>query len=337
MPRPYALLRAGFPYVKTIGMRRITSYPMHAVVTADGAMFVLCRGEGTVDIRRTNWDDEDLGTISGKGTDEGKLTWPVSMAMDGQERLYVSDEALHRITIFDTGGECLGIWGEKGSGSGQLDRPSGIAFDADGDLLVVDTLNHRVQRFTSDGGFLAGWGAYGEGEGQLNMPWGICVDDQGDVYVADWRNDRVQKFAPDGRFILSIGGPGAGDGEFNRPAGVAADADGDIYVADWGNDRVQQFAPDGRYVDKFIGDATLSESGIAYLMANARPMRYREMSVLEPQKRLRRPTSVIMDGQGRMFITDYGSYRVQVYQKQAFALTPDQIAAEPRSPTLQTT
>ena len=57
-------------------------------------------------------------------------------------------------------------------------------------------------------------------------------------------------------------------------------------------------------LDKFMGDATLSKSGIAYLMANARPMRYREMSVLEPQKRLRRPTSVIMDGQGRMFITD---------------------------------
>jgi DNA-binding beta-propeller fold protein YncE len=310
---------------------------MQVVVTTGGAMFVLCRGEGTVDIRRTNWDDEDLGTISGKGTEEGKLLWPVSMAMDGEERLYVSDEALDRITVFDTEGECLGIWGEKGSGRGQLNRPSGIAFDADGNLLVVDTLNHRVQRFTRDGRFLAGWGAYGKGEGQLNMPWGICVDDRGDVYVADWRNDRVQKFAPDGRFLFSIGGPGAGNGEFNRPAGVAVDADGDIYVADWGNDRVQQFAPDGRYLDKFIGDASLSRSGIDYLMANAKPMRLREMSVLEPQKRLRRPTSVTVDGQGRMFVTDYGSHRVQVYQKQAIALTRDQIASEQRSPTLQTT
>ena len=337
MGRPYALLRAAFPYVKTIGMRRITSYPMQAVVTDDDRIFVLCRGELTVEIRRTNWDDEDLDTIGGKGTDDGKFLWPVSLIMDRDEKLYVSDEALDRISVFNVDGEFLGKWGESGDGDGQLNRPSGIAFDADEDLYVVDTLNHRVQKFTKDGRFLMSWGGSGDGEGRFNMPWGICVDDLGDVFVADWRNDRIQKFTAEGEFVMSIGGPGSDDGEFNRPTGVEVDGDGDIYVADWGNNRVQQFAPDGRYLDKFIGDSTLSRCATDYVMANAKPMRLREMTSLEPQKRFRRPTSVTVDGRGRMFVTDFGSYRVQVYQKQAIALTPDQIGPELRAPTLQTT
>ncbi len=336
MERPYALLRAGFPYVKTIGMRRITSYPMDAMVTNDDEIFVLCRGEIIAEIRRTNWDDVDHGAIGGLGTGDGQLLWPVSLAMDRSGKIYVSDEALNRISIFDTGGQFLGKWGEPGSGDGQLDRPSGIAFDADENLYVVDTLNHRVQKFTRDGSFLMKWGAFGQGEGQFNMPWGICVDELGDVYVADWRNDRIQKFGAEGQFVMSVGCSGSGDGMFSRPTGVAVDRDGDIYVADWGNDRVQQFAANGRYLESFIGDATLSQSATKYVLANAKPMRLREMTSLEPQKRFRRPTSVLVDGQGRMFVTDFGSCRVQVYQKQAIALTPDQISPELRAPTLFT-
>ena len=334
MGRPYALLRTGFPYVKTIGMRRITSYPMQVVVTDDDRLFVLCRGEGTVNIRRTNQDDIDLGSIGDIGTGDGQFIWAASLAMDGDEKLYVSDEALNRISVFNVDGEFLGKWGEPGDGDGQLDRPSGIAFDSDENLYVADTLNHRIQKFTKDGVFLMNWGEFGENEGQFNMPWGICVDELGEVYVSDWRNDRIQKFTADGEFVMSIGGSGNGKGEFNRPTGVAVDGDGDIYVSDWGNDRVQQFAADGRYLESFRGEASFSKSATEYLMANPKTMRLREMTSLEPQKRFRHPTSVTVDGQGRMFVTDFGSFRIQMYQKQAIALTSDQISPEQRAPTL---
>ena len=55
---------------------------------------------------------------------------------------------------------------------------------------------------------------------------------------------------------------------------------------------------------------------------------------LDPQKLLRRPTSVKVDDQGRMFIADNGSYRVQVYQKEAIHLTPQQMSVPRRSATL---
>jgi DNA-binding beta-propeller fold protein YncE len=337
MGRPYALLRAGFPYFTTLGMRRMTNFPVDVVIGDERRMYTLCRGEGLAEIRRFNWDDEDLGTIGSPGAGDGQFTWPACMIRDRQENLYVSDEALHRISAFSRDGKFLGKWGAFGSGDGELNRPSGIAFDAEENMYVVDTLNHRIQKFTREGKFLLKFGSFGAGEGEFNMPWGVTVDDEGSVYVADWRNDRIQKFTADGVFIMKFGKSGSGDGEFNRPAGVAVDKDGDIYVADWGNNRVQQFNAEGRYLDKFIGDATMGKAARTYVLANAKPLRLREMAYLEEQKRLRGPASVRVDNEGRLYIADYGCHRVQIYKKEAYPLGPDEIAPPLRNPTLQTT
>jgi len=196
-------------------------------------------------------------------------------------------------------------------------------------------VNNRVQKFTKGGEYMASWGSYGDGPGEFNMPWGIHIDELGDVYVVDWRNDRVQKFTADGEFLLEFGSSGSGEGEFNRPAGIAVDAEGDIYVADPANDRVQYFNVDGRYIDKFIGDSTLSKSGRNYIMTNARELRLRDMARLEPDKRFRHPTSVRIDDQGRLFVTDYYSSRIQMYQKDVVHLDESQIWAPQRAPSLQ--
>jgi DNA-binding beta-propeller fold protein YncE len=263
--------------------------------------------------------------------------WPVCLLRDTAENLWVSDEGTNTIQAFDRHGISLAKWGKAGSAPGELTRPSGLAFDADENLWVSDTQNHRIQRFTKDGELLGGFGSHGTGPGELNMPWGITVDDEGDVYVADWRNDRVQKFDSEGRLMMCIGGTGAGEGEFNRPSAVAVDHDGDIYVADRGNNRVQLFDHRGRYVEKFIGDATLSRMGRKYVLANHKTLRLREMTTLEPQKRFRAPTSVRLDGAGRLYVADQGSHRVQVYQKDALQLEEDQVMPELKAPTLMTT
>jgi hypothetical protein len=316
-------------------MRRVTTYCMDLAIGDEGCLYVLCREDGGGgSIRKTNWDDEDLGTMGGSGRGDGQFMWPVTLLRDRQENLYVSDEGLHRISAFSRDGVFQAKWGEEGAAPGQLNRPSGIAFDADENLYVADTMNHRVQRFTKDGQILAAFGSYGQGEGQFDMPWGVAVDAAGDVYVVDWRNDRVQKFTGDGAFLMQFGTSGSGPGEFNRPAGIAVDEHGDIYVADRGNDRVQLFDHTGRYVQQFIGDATLSKSGRRYIMANPKVLRAREMTSLEPQKLLRGPAAVKLDGEGRLYIPDFGCHRIQVYKKEAYPLGPDEIWAPPPAPFL---
>jgi sugar lactone lactonase YvrE len=331
MPKAYALLRAGFPYVETLGMRRVTTFPTDIALGDEGRIYVLCRTEFGAHIRKLNEQDEDLGTI------DGPFVWPAALVRDGAENLYVSDDGAHTIEAFTREGVSLGKWGKFGSGPGELHKPSGLAFDADENLYVTDTGNHRIQKFTKDGTFLATFGAFGASGGELNMPWGIAIDDEGDIFVADWRNDRIQKFSADGRFIMALGHSGSGDGEFKRPSGVTVDGHGDIYVADRGNNRVQLFDHKGRYVEKFIGDATLSRMGRKYVLANHKTLRLREMTPLEAQKRFRAPTTVRVDAGGRMFVCDQGSHRIQVYRKDALVLTPDEILPEQMAPTLMTT
>ena len=269
-----------------------------------------------------------------EGLESGWL-WPVGIVCDPDERLIVSDEAAHTITVMTRDGEQVACWGKQGSEPGQLDRPAHMAFDAEGYLLVVDTMNHRVQRFTVEGQYIDGFGTHGSGPGQLDMPWGIALDAEGCVYIGDWRNDRVQKFSPSGEPLLSIGSSGDGEGELRRPAGVAVDEHGDIYVADRGNDRVMLFDRNGRYVERFIGDATISKSGRVYLMANAKVLRLREMTTLEAQKRFRAPASVRIDGD-RLFVADFGFHRVQVYRKEAYPLSEAEVMPHPGAPNLET-
>ena len=334
MSRPYGLLRAGFPFHKTLGMRRLTNFPIDLALGREDRLFILCRSEGAALIRKYSNEDRDLGAVSIYGTEPGKTQWPVTILADAEENLYLSDEAQHRITVLDAEGGLLDSWGEEGGGDGQLRAPSGMDFDPEGNLYVVDTGNHRVQKFTRAGAYLGQWGSYGCGQGQFNMPWGIAVDELGDVYVADWRNDRVQKFSADGKPLMAFGASGCGDGQFNRPSGVAVDLHGDIYVVDRGNNRVQLFNQEGRYVQKFIGDATLSTVAVNYMLTNAFPNRLRDMANLEIQKLLRWPQSVVVSQDGLMYVPDTGSYRVQVYRKEFVELDQLQFAPPQRAPSL---
>jgi DNA-binding beta-propeller fold protein YncE len=331
MTKAFALLRAGYPYLTTYGMRRVTTFASDIAFGDEGRMYVVSRGEYGPNIRKLNHDDEDLGTI------DGPFTWPACIARDRAENLYISDEGAHTVSVFTRQGELLRKFGEYGAGPGQLNRPSGLAFDADDNLYVSDTQNHRIQKFTAEGQFVAEWGSHGSQPGELDMPWGITVDDEGDVYVADWRNDRVQKFDAEGHFIMLLGRSVAANGAFNRPSGVAVDEHGDIIVADRGNNRVQLFDHRGRYVEKFIGDATISRMGRAYILANLKTLRLREMTELEPQKLFRAPTSVRLGPNGDLYVCDQASHRVQVYRKEAYVLAEDQILPEMKAPTLMTT
>lgn len=333
MARPYGLLRAGFPYVKTLGMRRLTNFPIDIALGNNGRLYILCRNEGTALVRKYTVDDEDLGQIGNYGTGEGEIKWPVSIISDSEENLYISDEENNKIISYNPDGEHRGSWGEIGSNPGQLLRPAGIAFDSQENIYVSDSMNHRIQKFTKDGEFLSCWGVKGSGEGEFDMPYGIALDEEF-VYVADWRNDRVQKFTVNGNFVFQFGTSGSGNGEFDRPCGIDVDSDGDIYVADWRNNRVQLFNSHGQYVQQFLGDASLSKVAREYMLTNASPNRMRDMANLEPQKYLRRPRSLVIDNKGTMFIADNGSYRVQVYQKEVIPLSPQELAAPRRSPTL---
>lgn len=342
MARPHGILRAGYPYNRTLGMRRITNFPADVAFSDDDTVYVLCRSAGTAIIRIWPFEDmeqqtDDLKGIGSYGSDDGQMTWPVQLITNDNGDIFVSDEALDRITKYNKDGEFVSKWGTSGDGDGQFNAPTGIAFDPEGNVVVVDSKNHRVQRYTVDGEYLGGFGSHGSNPGQMDLPWGVHVDELGDVYVADWGNNRFQVFSSEGDLKNVVGTPGTGDAEFDRPTGLAVDDHGDIYVADWGNNRVQMFNAEGHYLTSFKGDASLSRVARAYMLTNAVSNRLRETGKIEQEKYLRRPRSVRIDSNFRLFIPDYETYRVQVYEKDYMILDEHQYAAPLRNPTLEVT
>ena len=339
------ITQTAYKYSHSIGIYAIApgrgfNHPVDVALGRNGVLYVLDRGGSDTALRIPfkrvticTVDEEYIRSIPLGAIGEGEAMWPVAVAIDRDENVYVSDEAFHRITIFSAEGRPLGQWGVKGKGDGQLDRPAGIAFDKDDNLLVVDSLNNRVQRFTKDGKFIGGWGNPGSGPGELNTPWGISLDESGNVYVADWGNDRIQKFNSAGNHLVSWGISGGGDGEFLRPSGVDVDTDGNIYVADWGNERVQVLGPDGRFLAKFRGESVLSSWAKDYFISNQDELEEREKANMEPEldlpatdftrnesahieKLFWGPASVKVDSQGRVYVVESCRHRIQVYQKQ---------------------
>ena len=257
-----------------------------------------------------------LGTFSKYGDGDGELIWPVGIAIDSDENIYIADEWMNRISIFTNSGHFLRNWSTQGDG--EVNRTSGIALDLNDDVYVVDSLNHRVRKFTKDGGYILQFGSFGDGPGELNAPWGVAVDDEGSVYVADHKNHRVQKFDANGEFVASFGSYGKGKGQLNRPSDVAVDPDGDVYVCDWGNDRVQVFASDGRFIASFIGDAQqLAKGHQQQVDANPDVIKARRRAyTLEPEWRFAMPTGVTFDVENsRLIVADSQRSRVQIYNK----------------------
>jgi len=330
-------------YLKTIGIvnnglngRGFTS-PYDLAVHEDGRIFVINRCDplrsSAVRVGICNLDEDYLSEFGyGNGAGDGQMVWPVALAFDSKNRVFLTDEHNQRISIYDDSGKFLEKWGTAGSAEGELNGPAGIALDKEDNVYVVDQHNHRVQKFTSDGKYILGWGKLGSGPGEFDTPWGLAVDAEGDVYVADWRNDRIQKFSGDGQFLASYGESGQGEGQFQRPASVAVDDEGFIYVADWGNERVQILGPDGSFQVLLQGEATVSKWADDYFASNPEEKVERDNANLMPElpdhlsspyhvssqteSYFWGPVSVSLDGAGRLYVTETNRHRFQVYQKQ---------------------
>ena len=319
-----------YSYSHTIGVNANAgspgfNSPTDLAVGRNGIIYVVNRsfegwgGEGLARVRGSmvTMDEEYLGSFGRRGEGDGEFIWPACIALDSQDNIYVTDNWLNRVVVFDKTGNYLRKFGESGSKPGQMIRPLGIAFDANDHLYLVDGHNHRIEVFDWNGVLLTTFGSFGTRDGQLNFPWGIAVDRQGRVYVADWRNDRVQVFDREGKYLAKFGSSGDLVGQFNRPTDIAVDQDGDIYVVDWLNHRVQAFTPEFRNITIFLGDATMSKWG-EHAMRSLPPMQQMLGLIRDwtPFQRFRYPIAVAADSQGRVLIVDGAFQRLQVYQKE---------------------
>jgi hypothetical protein len=227
-------------------------------------------------------------------------------------------------------------WQVTGRPGQPFGNPSQPALAPDGALWVLDSERDQFLLFAPDGTFLEAWGTSGSGEGEFHFVdprdqgtplGGVAFDVTGAIYIADTGNHRIQKFGPDRTFITAWGSDGSGDGQFRRPSAIAVDARGHVYVSDVGWGTIQVFDHDGAWLATWSGLGTptgiaVGEDGAIWVSERGGSVsKYSpdgERLATWPDARtgdvrLTNAEGIAVDAQGRVFVTDIGAHRVQVF------------------------
>ena len=86
--------------------------PTDFAIRGDGRVFVASRSHSSaldiVGIQMTNANHEFFGQIGRYGHSAGDMVWPSALALDAEDNLYLGDDLLQRITVYDRDGNVTG-------------------------------------------------------------------------------------------------------------------------------------------------------------------------------------------------------------------------------------
>ena len=167
-----------------------------------------------------------------------------------------------------------------------------VVVDSQDRIYVFNRGEHPMIIFEQDGSFVTSWG-----EDLFTRAHGVTVGPDGMLYCVDDGDHSIRKCTPDGEVLMTIGTPGEpapihSGQPFNRPTKVAFDPKTDeLYISDgYGNARVHKFSPDGKHL--FSWGEYGTDPGQFNLVH-----------------------SVCTDSDGKVYIADRESHRVQIFDE----------------------
>ena len=228
--------------------------PYGIAVDSKNNLYVADQKVGAIFIFNTETRDVELI----KNKTHAHFVRIIGLAMDDNDRLFVSDPGLRHVLAFDAAHKAEEVITEGlvSPGSLAIDRENRLLYVSDIELdqvLVYDADTLKLKRKIGT----TGHNHELTSPGDFAKPTGLAVDQEGNLYVADTLNNRIEIFDADGKFISAFGKSGDGPGYFARPKGVAIDGDGHIWVADGMQDRVQVFNQEAQLLISFGGHGML--------------------------------------------------------------------------------
>ena len=253
----------------------------------------------------------------------GQLNFPVAVAVDTANNVYIADQTNQRIRMVSSGGTITtlagnGVAGFAGDGglavTASLKTPVGVAVDSTGAVYIADQGNFRVRKVVSGViNTVAGNGTFGiAGDGgpaiaaQLNSVTAVTVDAFNNLYIVETYDVRIVAASQTtiskaaGTSVAGYSGDGGSPAAatFRNLAAMALDSAGTTaYVADAGNSRIRKFS--STLITTFAGNGTLdynNGSGSGLLGTSA--------SLLTPN-------TVAVDNAGSLIFADTGGSSIR--------------------------
>lgn len=274
-----------------------------------------------------------------QGTGNGQFSTPVSVAVDYDGFIYVSDQNNHRVQRFRADGTYNMTIGGLGTQDGKFNRPAGIAVDQLGFLYVADQSNGRIQRFTPTGLWnLTINSTDASGVVRLGVIMDVDVDKDGNIYALN-ENGTVVKYNVNGEWVKTF--------TFRYAIGyrytcLAVDADGNLYISEARFSGVSKYNNQGTLLWTlsslaldygqldYITDITLDKMGNLLLLEHINAQRSNalyDMYVLKfdanrnflagfgatgtGNGQFQTPRGIALDPNDNVLVADMGNYRVQ--------------------------
>jgi hypothetical protein len=304
-------------------------FPIDLIFDRDGQPLIL--DWNNLRLRRINKDgtvttimgtDIEAFPVDGALAIDTPLHHASDVEFDADERLYVAGDHVPVVFRVGTDNRVFTVagthdYGYTGDGSpalqAELSTPFGVLPDAVGGFYISD-VDANVVRYvdplgtittvagTGDKGYT---GDHGPGPAAtLAGPSRLKIGPDGLLYFCETKNHVIRRLHPDGT-IDTFAGTGArgysGDGgpaaqaQFDTPYDVRFAPNGDVYVADTGNNVIRRIDTAGM-VSTVVGDTMPIFAGDGGPAARAS---------------LHRPSAVIFDGDGSMWIADTSNQRVR--------------------------
>jgi DNA-binding beta-propeller fold protein YncE len=266
-------------------------------VVADSRGRIIVTDPGASGVHIFDIKEQKYKFISRRDKTKEAMNTPQCVAVDAEDRIYVTDSELGKIFVFEPDGKFSRVIGSLKHGEGYFKHPTGIVVDSVAQRIYVsDTWRNEILAMDMQGNVVQKIGKNGSGDGEFNFPTDLRLDGS-NLIVLDAMNFRVQVLDRSGGFQYAIGEQGEGQGEMFRPKGLGLDSEGHLYTAEGLSGIVQVFDRKGQLLYYFgkrgtgFGDFQL-------------------------------PTGLFIDRTDHVYVVDSYNHRVDMFQYFAQAKQP---------------
>lgn len=187
-------------------------------------------------------EKKETAVLALTGVPAGKEEFmPGRLAIDSENRLYVTDRLNKRILVLTRDGSFVS---EITAKHADFYGFSDVRVDEKNDVYALDTVSGTVYVFDSGGKLLIRFGSRGASPGSFLFPTSLAVDRDGRIFVLDGHAGRILVFNRAGAFQHTIASKGLKDGELYSPSYIYIDKRQRLFVVD--GQRVQVFEEPSR-------------------------------------------------------------------------------------------